>query len=97
MASRNDSDNFEGIVSAPLVPIREYVRDVRFLLAAVHGPQRSGTMICARSHGSVSLSRGEQADGPPCRGRNRGRPRCGVSDVRLFSCVRPPSDLAQLV
>jgi len=57
----NDSDKFEGDRLGPLVPIREYSRDVRFLPAAVQGPQRSGTMICVRSHGSVSLGRGEQA------------------------------------
>ena len=64
-------------VWTPLVPIREYICDVRFLPAAVHGSQRSGTMTCVRSHGWVSLRRGEPADGPPCRRRTRGRPRRG--------------------
>jgi hypothetical protein len=81
--------NSRATVLESLVPIREYSRDVRFVLAAVHGPQRSGTVSCVRSHGSVSPCRGEQVQGAPYRRRNRGRPRYGVCEIRPSSCASP--------
>jgi predicted nuclease of predicted toxin-antitoxin system len=49
-----------------LLPIREYDSKVRFLLAAMHGPQSSRKTIYGRSHGSVSSTRRSIAsDGLP--------------------------------